>query len=192
MARKPEKFVDIVLVTLSIAAITVAAASFLRTTDSGRSQVPPQLSASVDSLIGTRLAEITELLPDGSTGHYTPSAAGVVKLVLFFKSTCSACEANAPAWKELSRGQARGFQAVVVSNEGAQTATQWLTRHGIENARIVMPSTPAEITAKWGISAVPTTLVVGSDGTVVFGHVGALNKADLVNISTTLSGQQQQ
>lgn len=186
--RKPEKIVDLILVALCMVAITIAAASYLRASGGGKQQVSTAVIPSVDSIIGTRMAEIPMLLPDGSTRPYSPSLTAVPKLVLFFKSTCSACEENAPNWRDLQHGRARGIQVVAVSNEGAETATRWLTRHGIENARIILPAMPAQLATAWGVTAVPTTLVVGPDGTVLFGRVGALNQADLAQVSATISG----
>jgi thiol-disulfide isomerase/thioredoxin len=180
--------VDLVLVVCCVTAVGVAGLSYVRL---GRLSVPavaPAPPPTLAGIVGHPLRALHELLPSGEIGSVSSETLNRPTVLLFFKSTCLACEANARNWAKLAAEPGRRFDVIAVSSEGGTVATEWFDRHHIPHDRVLLPQSNEELNSQWGIQAVPTTVVVDQNGIVSFGHVGILQNTNLDELQRLLSG----
>jgi predicted DCC family thiol-disulfide oxidoreductase YuxK len=172
------KVVDLGLLVLAAAAVSLAALSYLRPRPQ-RAARPP-----VKATVGTRLAALD---PAGAlfTGSRDRRAASPV-LVLAFRSTCPYCEANAANWVTLLRQVQRPIRVLAVSMEAAAEARMWLRKHSLAVDSLVTLATPADFAA-WSFSAVPTTLVLDRTATVIYARAGVLDEEAIRSIVSLVS-----
>lgn len=112
-------------------------------------------------------------LPELDTGRPVPirgSAEGPI-LVNFFASWCAPCEVEHP---QLMALKAQGVKVVGVAYKDAPANTQaFLTRMGDPfAARLVDRDGRAGL--EFGVTGVPETYLVGSDGMIIAKHTGPL------------------
>lgn len=160
--------VDVILIVAAVAAASFAGLNYFHgpSPDSTPSIHDRVLEMERD-LVGRELA------PPEHVGANRGAPAGwdSVNVVFAFSSTCPACEANAPRWLELARPLSQRVSLFAVGNEPRVTMDAWLERHGLPPPKVVMPQTPVS----WGVSGVPTTLVVDGQGIVVTAVVGVMD-----------------
>jgi cytochrome c biogenesis protein CcmG/thiol:disulfide interchange protein DsbE len=110
-------------------------------------------------------------LDDGRETRVRDLARGGPVLVNFFASWCAPCEIEHPVLMDLER---RGVRVVGVAYKDAPENSQaFLTRLGDPFAhRLVDRDGRAGI--EFGVTGVPETFLVGSDGTILAKHTGPL------------------
>jgi hypothetical protein len=111
-------------------------------------------------------------------------------LLLVYNSTCPACYSNLAAW---ARGvsAAAGVASVlsVALEEDLAAAGAYARRH-LPSTVAVIPRDARRLTGALGIGIVPSTALVGGDGTVLFLRQGSLDGAALDSLVSALEALQ--
>lgn len=156
--------------------VVIAALSYIRPVQSAKSaERPPEMA----SAIGSSLAAMPVLTAAGGVDTFRFQPKHRPTLVIFFRSTCEACERTSPIWKALMTDYRGRADLYAVSIEGTEVATDWLDRHAIVRDSLLLPAHVADIATKWHVPAVPITLVLSPDGVVRLAFVGVLAPAQL-------------
>jgi hypothetical protein len=111
-------------------------------------------------------------------------------LLLVYSSTCPACYANLAAWDRAVRA-AEGVASVlsVALEEDLAAARAYARRH-LPSTVAVIPRDARRLTGALGIGIVPSTILVGGDGTVSFLRQGSLDRAALDSLVGALEALQ--
>lgn len=160
--------VDAVLIVAAVAAASFAGLNYFHgASPNPTPAIDDRLLEMERDLVGRELAPPEHV----GANRTAPEGWDSVNVVLAFSSTCPACEANAPRWLELARPLSGRVSLLAVGNEPRVAMDAWIERHGLPPPKVVMPQTPVS----WGVSGVPTTLVVDGQGIVVAAIVGVMD-----------------
>lgn len=133
----------------------------------------PQVQPS--AMVGKPMPALS--LPDLTTGRpvaMAEAARGPV-LVNFFASWCAPCEIEHP---ELIRLQAGGVPIVGVAYKDApENSAAFIGRLG-DPFRVKLIDRDGRAGLEFGVTGVPETYLIGSDGTILAKHSGPLTRAD--------------
>ncbi len=111
-------------------------------------------------------------------------------LLLVYSSTCPACYANLPAWDRAVRA-AEGVASVLsVALEGDLAAARAYARRHLPSTVAVIPRDARRLTGALGIGIVPSTALVGQDGTVLFLRQGSLDRVARDSLVSALEALQ--
>jgi cytochrome c-type biogenesis protein len=141
---------------------------------------------------GTPVAEIGAEAPDVRFDYLPPDGGqetldqllartGTPVVLNFWSSTCAPCLAEMPAFQEVAAANDDVVTVVGVDVQDTEEAgREMVARTGVtyRNAR----DPQGEAFATFGGTALPRTVVVGADGTVLDAHTGALDAAGLVDL----------
>ncbi len=157
------------LAFLPLAALALMAVLFIGYSLKRNPQVQP------DAMVGKPMPTLT--LPDLSAGRpitLAEAARGPV-LVNFFASWCAPCEIEHP---ELMRLQAGGVPIVGVAYKDApENSAAFIGRLG-DPFRTKLIDRDGRAGLEFGVTGVPETFLIGSDGTILAKHSGPLTQAD--------------
>ena len=175
MKTTPVPIVDVVLAVAAVAAVSLTGLTYFQRGSPGApSTAEDQIPAMERSLVGRRLA------PPEFVGanRAAPEGWAPANVVFVFSSTCPACEANAERWLDLAQSLAGQVSLIAVGNEPRVAMDAWLDRHGLPSPTLVLPQAPVP----WGLTAVPTTLVVDGQGVVAAAAIGIMEapKVELI------------
>ncbi|NIN72457.1 MAG: hypothetical protein GTO46_11180 [Gemmatimonadetes bacterium] len=111
-------------------------------------------------------------------------------LLLVYSSRCPACYANLAAWDRAVRA-AEGVASVlsVALEEDLPAARAYARRH-LPSTVAVIPRDARRLTGALGIGIVPSTILVGGDGTVSFLRQGSLDRVALDSLVSALEALQ--
>ena len=172
------RLVDGVLVVACAASVFVSAASWLRGRDASGSASNGTVAQLESRLRGRTLGPTPVLSAlDGSLRSYAQGPGRA--LLLFFRSTCPACERNAPNWQALTKSLPPGIRKVAFAVEEPESAADWARRHRLVLDDILILRRPDD----WAIPAVPATLLVDQDGKVAEVRIGVLDSVALGTLS---------
>jgi len=133
----------------------------------------PQVQPS--AMVGKPMPALS--LPDLTTGRpvaMAEAARGPV-LVNFFASWCAPCEIEHP---ELMRLQAGGVPILGVAYKDApENSAAFIGRLG-DPFRVKLIDRDGRAGLEFGVTGVPETYLIGSDGTILAKHSGPLTRAD--------------
>ena len=132
------------------------------------SRIPSQL-------IGKQMPEFElAAIPGRPPGLSSADLKGEVTLVNVFASWCAACRDEHPYWMALSR---RGEVPLHGLNykDATEDALGWLAELGDPYDRVGQDSS-GRVAIDWGVYGVPETFVIDRTGTVVYKHVGAVDR----------------
>jgi hypothetical protein len=74
-----------------------------------------------------------------------------------------------------------------VNGEGSQIATKWLARHELAAANLLIPSGGmTDLAQRWGVTAVPLTILVGTNGAIQQAELGILSSEAFAAIQRAL------
>ena len=157
------------LAFLPLAALALMAVLFVGYSLKRNPQVQP------DAMVGKPMPALT--LPDLTTGRpvaLAQAARGPV-LVNFFASWCAPCEIEHP---ELMRLKAAGVPIVGVAYKDApENSTAFIGRLG-DPFRDKLIDRDGRAGLEFGVTGVPETYLIGSDGAILAKHSGPLTQAD--------------
>jgi len=136
---------------------------------------------------GTKAAEVGDPAPDVRLDYLDGGVQqlselkGTPVVLNFWSSTCAPCLSEMPAFEKVHK--ALGDQVVFVGVDVTDTRAageSMVARTGVtyRNAR----DPQAGITAAFGGTALPRTVVIGADGTVLDTHSGALSEEELTQL----------
>lgn len=112
------------------------------------------------------------------------SLAGKPAVINFWASYCPPCRAEMPLLQRLV-GQRAGVQLVLVDEgDSSQAARSFLGSVGISQAALL--DSDLAVGHEYGAIALPTTVFVRSDGTILARHIGQLDEGVLAAQLTTL------
>ena len=157
------------LAFLPLVALALLAALFIGYSLKRNPQVQPS------AMVGKPMPALS--LPDLTTGRpvaMAEAARGPV-LVNFFASWCAPCEIEHP---ELIRLQAGGVPIVGVAYKDApENSAAFIGRLG-DPFRVKLIDRDGRAGLEFGVTGVPETYLIGSDGTILAKHSGPLTRAD--------------
>jgi len=157
------------LAFLPLVALALLAALFIGYSLKRNPQVQPS------AMVGKPMPALS--LPDLTTGRpvaMAEAARGPV-LVNYFASWCAPCEIEHP---ELMRLQAGGVPIVGVAYKDApENSAAFIGRLG-DPFRVKLIDRDGRAGLEFGVTGVPETYLIGSDGTILAKHSGPLTRAD--------------
>jgi thiol-disulfide isomerase/thioredoxin len=181
------KLLDGVVIAVAIGALGLSA--FRLFSERTASPSPPTTAIpALDSLTGRRLSSLAVLSADGRLTDREFGESSPPTLLVYFRSTCPACESTAPMWRELAQQLPAHGRLVAVSVEGIATAKAWLERQGLTADEILIPKDgPTTVYEKWGITGVPLTVALEQGGRIKKAQLGVLNPATLKSFASEVS-----
>ena len=127
-----------------------------------------------------------ELL-DGSTVRGTVKLPGAKPaLLLVYSSTCPACYANLPAWREVIEAGEEGVTVFAVGLESDRVAASQYAREHLPSALSVVPEDPHRFGSILGVDIVPFTALVDASGTLRFVRQGSLDTGSVDSLIRAL------
>lgn len=157
------------LAFLPLAALALMAVLFVGYSLKRNPQVQP------DAMVGKPMPALS--LPDLTTGRpvaLAQAAKGPV-LVNFFASWCAPCEIEHP---ELMRLKASGVPIIGVAYKDApENSAAFIGRLG-DPFRDKLIDRDGRAGLEFGVTGVPETYLIGSDGAILAKHSGPLTQAD--------------
>ncbi|UCC83021.1 MAG: hypothetical protein JSW46_19045 [Gemmatimonadota bacterium] len=107
-------------------------------------------------------------------------------LMLVYSSTCPACYANLAAWDRAVRAAESVASVLSVALEEDLPAARAYARRYLPSTVAVIPKDARRLTGAFGIGIVPSTILVGEDGTVSFMRQGSLDQIALDSLVSAL------
>ena len=115
---------------------------------------------------------------------------GHLVVVNFFATWCGPCRAETPEFVKIAdEYSSKGvyFVGVDSGDESVDQVTNFAVKYGIDYQLVV--DTKALIQSAYGVSAIPTTFIINTNGAVIFHTVGSMAGDDLTGVlDTFLSG----
>lgn len=131
-----------------------------------------------------RVVEVGGRVPAGlrvrslAAGDTLPVAGATPTLLLFFRSDCPACARTAGAWRRLLARAGGGVRPLAVGLEPAGPALAWV-RSRLPGALAVRPLEPADLLHRLAVRRVPSTLLVGPSGRLLYRRGAVMGRADV-------------
>lgn len=107
-----------------------------------------------------------------------------VKLVNFFASYCVPCVHEHPQLLALARRDDTSTFGVTF-NDKTPDALRFLERLG-DPFDSVLDDATSGLAIEWGVSAIPTTFVVNTEGKIIYRHDGPINPAELSDLEAII------
>lgn len=104
-------------------------------------------------------------------------------LLLVFSTTCPACYANLPAWRQIVTAAADRASVLAVTLESDRAAVRAYVGEKLPGAIAVRPTEPQRFVDGLGVSVVPFTVLVDAGGTVGYMRRGVL---DSLGVATAI------
>lgn len=158
------------IVWLPLAALAALAVLFAVFALNRDPQVKPQ------AMVGRPVPAVALAGLDGAAPRSLAQVAGKGPVLInFFASWCAPCEIEHP---ELMRLQAGGVSIVGVAYKDApENSTAFIGRLG-DPFRVKLIDRDGRAGLEFGVTGVPETYLIGSDGTILAKHSGPLTRAD--------------
>ena len=98
-----------------------------------------------------------------------------LQLVVLLTSSCPYCKASLPAWSALARELSDSMRAVSIialTTDSAHVATAYAVEHGLGFPLVPIPE--RRLAALFRAFTVPQTVLLGSDGRILYSRLGTL------------------
>lgn len=142
---------------------------------------PPQPEQAPALRVGERRPEFT--LPDtDGTPRSVSEFDGKLLVVNFWATWCPPCLEEIPAFVRLQQAYAeRGVQFLGVALDGVEAVRAFMLEHAVNYPSVHGEREAIALSRAYGnrIGALPFTVLVGRDGTVLRMHQGVFEEADL-------------
>lgn len=110
------------------------------------------------------------------------STKGKVVLVDFWATWCGPCKVEIPAFVEMyGRYKSQGFEVVGVSMDTDLAAIRTFAGEHAISYPILIGAGADGVTRAWGVSGLPTTVIIGRDGRVCRRFVGQAPREEFEN-----------
>lgn len=162
------------MIGASLAVIAAGTVVAVALATSGGSAAPP---------IATALPFTLEPVVAGAPNASLTGRPGHPVVVTFFAAWCDPCRRELPAVEALA-ARAGGPQVLGVDFLDQRADAQAL----LASSRVTFPSGydhDGSMGARWGVTGLPVTVFIGSDGRVVHYHRGELGAAELVRLTAS-------
>jgi peroxiredoxin len=127
----------------------------------------------VESWIGRAAPDFTLPALDGRPVRLS-DLGGKVVLLAFWATWCEPCRYEAPMFERLAK-EFDGLDVWGVTNDSAEKAAEWLTRHAAHLPTLLDRRREAQ--RAYGVERIPVTVVIGRDGRVCSHIVGLRSEA---------------
>jgi peroxiredoxin len=116
-----------------------------------------------------------QLADANGTAHRLSDYRGKVVLLNFWATWCEPCREELPSIERLRAALAgKPFIVLAVQMGGsARTAREVAEELGLRFPMLL--DRDSSVTAAWGVNILPTSFLIGRDGTVAFRHTGELD-----------------
>ena len=122
----------------------------------------------------------------GGQGHFT-DYAGRPLVINFWQTTCAPCLKEMPAFERVHQALGARVQFLGIDvNDTLSSGKTYARKLAITYDLVRDPR--SELISALGGTVLPTTVLVGADGTVLSVHSGAFNEADLTSAITKAFG----
>ncbi len=186
--RWPLVVSGLVVVALAIAVVVAftggGSDSTVTKLDPSISAPPGDLSGGFDPS-GTRLGTITYTSFDGASVRLAPQSKPM--LVNFWASTCAPCVAEMPALERFANAHAD--EVTVLGLDYGETPEMGLAM--VARTGITYPigrDPKGQALAALGGSGLPYTVLIGTDGTVLAAHSGAMDETQMATMLAKATG----
>jgi peroxiredoxin len=123
---------------------------------------------------------------DGSKVRLADSA-GRVRLIDFWATWCAPCVEEIPMLNDLHRIYAeKGLTVIAISEEDPEAVRKFVTQHGVLYQNLL---DDAEVSQKFGVLGLPSTVLVDREGKVVESYFGVKPRKILEGRIVELLGQ---
>lgn len=176
-----DRLMDVVTVVVAVAALAAAGDRFLRPPADASAE-----ASAVESKLVGHVPGAVQLIADGTRDRRSVSfAAARPQLVMLFRTTCPACQATKPVWEEISASLQPGQQAHAITAEPAGGGQTFFASPRVQ---VWHAADPGEQARAYPSPYVPTTMVVGADGRILYARIGVLRPDDAETIGRLLRG----
>lgn len=125
----------------------------------------------VATAVGAPLPPFTGTTAEG-TAFTQDDIAGTVTLINFWASWCTPCQREMPALKQVQTDyEARGFTVLAINVDRQTARAERLLRQVDPNYPVIYDP-ESTIMGRFDVMAMPTSILVGRDGTVLMQHAG--------------------
>lgn len=129
---------------------------------------------------GEKAASITLLTYSGVNEQLSFGSGAPSRLLYIFKTSCPACSATLPIWKQLAAEAQRRVQVMGLSSESLAAITEYQNANKISYP--VFAVTDTSFKRQYKIAFVPQTILVDGEGIILGLWSGALQEPQLAAI----------
>lgn len=170
----------VVIVVLVVGAIYIAKRP---STDQSDVSVETPSEASIASVkVGDPAPEFKALDINGLP-FQLEDAAGKPLWLVFNATWCSACRAEIPEVQQLATRDDLAVVAIYM-NESSDDVRPYVDKLGLEYKHLADPN--AEVSRAYGVSGVPSHVLVSGDGKIVYTKMGGITEADVTEALANL------
>ena len=112
---------------------------------------------------------------EGNATELTFEGGDRESLLLVFTTSCPACKENLPHWRQLWDRHADRYRIVGVAIDDLDSTRTYVAEHEMPFP-VYVPESPREVPRRYGITGVPQTLHLGTDGRVKQSRLGVMNE----------------
>ncbi len=132
------------------------------------------------SMLAAGGPEVDDLVPavpvtdlDGLDSELAYDDSARDSVVLVFTTTCPACRQNLGHWRDLHQRFGDRYRFVAVGLDSPKATRTWVEENDVP-FQVVLPADRSSFRLEYGITSVPQTLVVSTDGRVKLTQPGVL------------------
>jgi peroxiredoxin len=171
-------FRDRVIDLCTIATLIVAATLLIGSRKEDRSEIRRTLPA-------PEVIDLSSLSLRDMDGRAMEPLEGRPALIFAFRSDCPACGFQRPSWLEAAAAaDQHGYRVIGITSESPNEYVR--TYFESSNVVILSGADPARVYGQLGATYVPTTILLGRAGAVLFHRTGVMSETDVERLIATI------